>query len=94
MDLYIQVHARGFLPSAVPWISEDRLLYGEFVGHGTVDLLTLCSENADYLRTKVSNLLDNKLFELDPAIPGSVTLNFIKYLEEFEGKCQNQVFTF
>ena len=26
MDLYnIQVHARKFLPSAVPWISEDRL---------------------------------------------------------------------
>ena len=28
MDLYIQLHARGRrrLPSAVPWISEDRLL--------------------------------------------------------------------
>ena len=26
MDLYIQVHARRLLPSAVPWISEDRLL--------------------------------------------------------------------
>ena len=26
MDLYIQVHARMLLPSAVPWISEDRLL--------------------------------------------------------------------
>ena len=26
MDLYIQVHARRHLPSAVPWISEDRLL--------------------------------------------------------------------
>ena len=25
MDLYIQVHARRHLPSAVPWISEDRL---------------------------------------------------------------------
>ena len=27
MDLYIQVHARRLLPSAVPWISEDRLLW-------------------------------------------------------------------
>ena len=54
----------------------------------------LCSENADYRRTKVSNLHDNKLFEFDPAIPGSVTLNFIKYLVEFEEKCQNQVLTF
>ena len=26
MDLYIQVHARRLLPSAVPWISEDCLL--------------------------------------------------------------------
>ena len=26
MDLDIQVHARRLLPSAVPWISEDRLL--------------------------------------------------------------------
>ena len=26
MDLYILVHARRLLPSAVPWISEDRLL--------------------------------------------------------------------
>ena len=26
LDLYIQVHARRLLPSAVPWISEDRLL--------------------------------------------------------------------
>ena len=26
MDLNIQVHARRLLPSAVPWISEDRLL--------------------------------------------------------------------
>ena len=26
MDLYIQVYARRHLPSAVPWISEDRLL--------------------------------------------------------------------
>ena len=26
MDLYIQLHARRQLPSAVPWISEDRLL--------------------------------------------------------------------
>ena len=26
MDLCIQVHARRHLPSAVPWISEDRLL--------------------------------------------------------------------
>ena len=26
MDLYIQVYARRLLPSAVPWISEDRLL--------------------------------------------------------------------
>ena len=25
MDLYIQVHARRLLLSAVPWISEDRL---------------------------------------------------------------------
>ena len=25
MDLYIQVHARRLLPSAVPWISEDPL---------------------------------------------------------------------
>ena len=28
MDLYIQVPARRHLPSAVPWISEDRLLIG------------------------------------------------------------------
>ena len=28
MDLYIQVHARRLLPSAVPWIYEDRLLPG------------------------------------------------------------------
>ena len=28
MDLYIQVHAWRLLPSAVPWISEDRLLLG------------------------------------------------------------------
>ena len=54
----------------------------------------LCSENADYGRTKVSNLHDKKLFEFDPAIPGSVTLNVIKYLEESEGKFQNQVLTF
>ena len=27
MDLYIQVHARRLLPSAVPWISEDRLFF-------------------------------------------------------------------
>ena len=26
MDLYVQVHVRRHLPSAVPWISEDRLL--------------------------------------------------------------------
>ena len=26
IDLYIQVHALRLLPSAVPWISEDRLL--------------------------------------------------------------------
>ena len=26
MDLCIQVHARRLLPSAVPWIPEDRLL--------------------------------------------------------------------
>ena len=26
LDLYVQVHARRHLPSAVPWISEDRLL--------------------------------------------------------------------
>ena len=26
---YIQVHARRLLPSAVPWISEDRLLRGQ-----------------------------------------------------------------
>ena len=26
MDLYIQVRARRLLPSAIPWISEDRLL--------------------------------------------------------------------
>ena len=26
MDQYIQVHARRHLPSAVPWMSEDRLL--------------------------------------------------------------------
>ena len=27
MDLYILVHARRLLPSAVPWISEDRLFF-------------------------------------------------------------------
>ena len=27
MDLYIQVHARRLLPSAVSWISEDHLFY-------------------------------------------------------------------
>ena len=26
MDLDIQLHARRYLPSTVPWISEDRLL--------------------------------------------------------------------
>ena len=26
MDRYIQLHARNHLPSAVPWISEDRLV--------------------------------------------------------------------
>ena len=26
MDLFAQIHARRHLPSAVPWISEDRLL--------------------------------------------------------------------
>ena len=26
VDLYIQLYARRHLPSAVPWISEDRLL--------------------------------------------------------------------
>ena len=33
-DLYIQVHARRLLPSAVPWISEDRLLSVELHVHG------------------------------------------------------------
>ena len=31
-DLYIQVHARRLLPSAVPWISEARLLQGDSGG--------------------------------------------------------------
>ena len=33
MDLYIRVHARRHLPSAVPWISEDRLLVTPLNGH-------------------------------------------------------------
>ena len=32
MDLYIQLHAPRHLPSAVPWISEDRLLQGDYSG--------------------------------------------------------------
>ena len=34
LDLYIQVHARRLLPSAVPWISEDRLFPGAMNGVG------------------------------------------------------------
>ena len=38
--IYIQLHARRHLPSAVPWISEDRLL-----SHGTfaVPVVVVCS---------------------------------------------------
>ena len=32
LDLYIQVHSRKLLPSAVPWISEDRLFCSIFWG--------------------------------------------------------------
>ena len=31
--IYIQVHARRLLPSAVPWISEDRLFKQDVLGH-------------------------------------------------------------
>ena len=39
MDLYIQVHARRHLPSAVPWISEDRLLR-HYVYDDSLDKIT------------------------------------------------------
>ena len=51
MDLYIQLHARRHLPSAVPWISEDRLF---------IDMTRICRtertpEPSGTARRKTSN---------------------------------------
>ena len=45
MDLYIQVHARRHLPSAVLWISEDRLYVSAlhmYVDAYVYDYVDLC----------------------------------------------------
>ena len=39
LDLYIQLHACRYLPSAVPWISKDRLLQGDYSGLAPVGQL-------------------------------------------------------
>ena len=56
MDLYIQVHARRHLPSAVPWISEDRLFCHCYVLFVSV---CVCSRRLGVLVSKVCQRVFN-----------------------------------
>ena len=67
--VYIQLHARKHLPSAVPWISEDRLL-GE---HLLYEPSSGYSSNCDEATFGVQKALLNMFWEYSPSLANTAS---------------------